>query len=207
MKLLTPKLYCGANCEDLAIGLRAIRDKYPKAQIVATGVSLGGIILTRYLIEQGKNSSIDAAVLVSVPWDLQAGCSSMEISGLNMALNVHLTKSLVTLVKEHEELLKPLEQIKYDEVIGSRNLREFDERFTIKMWGFNSVIDYYNDASNKGKLDRIRIPTLCINAADDMFCPVEGKGCIFSIALCTNGCSIVFNSFSIRAVCQYWNIL
>lgn len=174
MKLLTPKLYCGANCEDLAIGLSKIREKYPKAQIVGTGVSLGGILLSRYLIEEGKNSVVDVAVLISVPWDLEAGCSNMEISGLNMALNVHLTRSLVSLVKEHEDLLKPLSQINYQEVISSRNLREFDQRFTIKMWGFKSVNDYYVDASNKGKLDSIRIPTLCINAADDMFCPVEG---------------------------------
>lgn len=60
-------------------------------------------------------------------------------------------------------------------VIQSKTLREFDERFTTKMWGYKSVKEYYYDASNKGKLNRIKVPTLIITAADDMFAPLESK--------------------------------
>lgn len=173
MKLLTPKLYCAANCEDLVVALQFIKKRYPKAQIVATGISLGGILLSRYLTESGEDSLVDAAVLISVCFDFLQGNDSMERTGLNMALNSHLAKSLVSIVVEQREVLEPLTNINYKEVVASKTLREFDERFTCKMWGYRSTREYYMDASNKGKLGRIKVPTLCITAADDMFAPVE----------------------------------
>ena len=172
MKLLSPKLYCAANCEDLTLALRSIKEQHPDAQIVATGVSLGGILLCRYLTQSGDKSVVDVAILISVCFDFLAGCESMERYGLNYALNQHLTRSLVNLVEQHKSVLQPLKQINYDEVLAANSLREFDQRFTIKMWGYESVEEYYLDSSNKGRMAQIRIPTLCINAADDMFAPL-----------------------------------
>lgn len=45
------------------------------------------------------------------------------------------------------------------------------ELFTCKMWGYQKVEDYYRDASLKDKLHLIKKPTLCLNSADDIFCP------------------------------------
>ncbi|XP_074602783.1 phospholipase ABHD3-like [Brevipalpus obovatus] len=173
MKLLTARLYCAANCEDLECMLRHIKRKYPKAKIVATGVSLGGIVLCRYLVQSRANSLVDAAMLISVCYDLNAGCDSMSRPGLNMALNQHLARSLSRVVQQHAEVLEPLEQINYKEVLKSRTLRDFDERFTIKMWGFRTSAQYYQEASSKEKIGLIRVPTLCVNAADDMFAPIH----------------------------------
>jgi abhydrolase domain-containing protein 1/3 len=157
----------------LIVALEQIKTKYPKAQIVATGVSLGGIVLSRYLIESGEQSLVDTAILISVAWDFAMGSDSMERTGLNMALNQHLVKALVAIVEENKEVLEPVKHINYQEVIQSKTLREFDERFTAKMWGYKSCKEYYYDASNKGKLNRIKVPALIITAADDMFAPLE----------------------------------
>lgn len=173
MKLKTPKLYCGAVADDLRLALQVLRAKYPKAPVVATGVSLGGILLSRYLIEEGANSIVDVAVLISVVWDFEEGCQSMEKYGLNYALNRHLTRALINLVEENKEILQPLKNINYQEVVTAPSMREFDQRFTSKMWGYPSVDEYYKDASNKTKVGAIKIPTLCVNAADDMFAPVQ----------------------------------
>ena len=43
------------------------------------------------------------------------------------------------------------------------------------MWGFETVDDYYREASLKDRLHLIKKPTLCLNAADDMFQPLEGE--------------------------------
>ncbi|KAI1305377.1 Phospholipase ABHD3 [Halotydeus destructor] len=173
MKLLTPKMYCAANCSDVAIVMREIKNKYPRARVVATGVSLGGILLSRYLIEMGQAALVDAAVLMSVCWDFVAGSESMEQTGLNMALNQHLAKSLCSIVNSHKDVLEQLGNVDFKFVMESKTLAEFDERFTSKQWGYKSAKDYYHDASNKGKLNRIKVPAICITAADDMFCPLE----------------------------------
>ncbi|CAG2120888.1 unnamed protein product, partial [Medioppia subpectinata] len=60
MKLLTPRFYCAANYEDLKLALEHIRRQNPDSKIVATGISLGGIVLGRYLIDYGDAALVDA---------------------------------------------------------------------------------------------------------------------------------------------------
>lgn len=173
MKLLTPKLYCASNCNDIKFVIENLKKKYPKSKIVATGLSLGGIVLCRYLIESGENSLVDAAMLISVCFDLIAGFENVSKPGLNKAFNQHLTQTLIEVVKDHKDTLVHLKEINYEEVIKSRTLDEFDDRFTVKMWNYESYQEYYKEASNKGKLNKIKKPTLCINAADDVLVPIS----------------------------------
>lgn len=43
------------------------------------------------------------------------------------------------------------------------------------MFGYKSVDEYYADASPATKIDRVRIPILCLNAADDPFVPFRSE--------------------------------
>ena len=174
MKLLTPRFYCAANYDDLKLALEHIRRYNPDTKIVATGISLGGIVLGRYLIDSGDRALVDAALLISVCWDLLAGADSLEKPGLNYKLNQHLTKSLCGIIEENKNVFERISKVSIEDVLKSKNLREFDQNFTVKMWGFKSVKDYYSQSSHKGKLCCIKRPTLCVNAADDMFAPVCG---------------------------------
>lgn len=172
MKLKTPRLYCATNFDDFEASLKHIKLTHPNSRIVAVGISLGGIVLCRYLAERGHEALVDAAMLVSVCFDFLAGCKSLEEPGFNSTLNLHLTKSLIRLVEENREVLEKSDAgYNIDEVIESKNLRQFDDRFTCKMWKYESCEQYHLDASNKDRLHLIRKPTLCINAADDIFCP------------------------------------
>lgn len=171
MKLKTPRLYCATNYDDLEACLKHIKLTHPNSRMVAVGISLGGIVLCRYLAEKGDDALVDAAMLVSVCFDFEAGCKSLEESGFNSALNLHLTKSLTRLVEENREVLEKSGGYNIDEILESKNLRQFDDRFTHRMWRYESVDQYHRDASNKDRLHLIRKPTLCINAADDIFCP------------------------------------
>ena len=175
MKILTPRLYNASNFDDIKYTLEYLRANNPNAKIVATGISMGGILLARYLIDSGHDSVVDATMLVSVCWELLEGCANFEKPGLNLALNKQLTRSLCSIVENHREMLQQIPVLNIDKVLKSKCLSEFDKRFTIKMWGFESVRDYYSEATSKGKLNYIKRPTLCINAADDMIAPMHSK--------------------------------
>ncbi|CAO1352018.1 unnamed protein product [Diamesa serratosioi] len=52
-------------------------------------------------------------------------------------------------------------------------LKEFDSYFTSKHFGYNDVDCYYSAATLHNKLHKIRVPTLCLSAADDPFQPLD----------------------------------
>ncbi|KAJ6219436.1 hypothetical protein RDWZM_005248 [Blomia tropicalis] len=171
-RLLTPRLYCAANDDDLRSALGHIRQFNPDSKIVAIGISMGGIILARYLISTGSKALVDAAFLVSVCFNFMEVVDSME-RGLNYPLNQLLTKSLINIVLEHWQWFQDLPQFDIDVIRKCRNIREFDEAFTIRMFNFKTSSDYYRESSHKGRISCIKKPTFCINAADDMFAPIE----------------------------------
>ena len=57
----------------------------------------------------------------------------------------------------------------------SRTMREFDSKFTAPMFGLKSAEDYYTQGSPGNKIDRVSIPVLCLNAADDPFVPFDSE--------------------------------
>jgi abhydrolase domain-containing protein 1/3 len=54
-------------------------------------------------------------------------------------------------------------------VLSSKTIKEFDDRFTSRLFGYTDVKDYYNDACLVGKLKLMKIPVLALNAEDDPF--------------------------------------
>ncbi len=54
-------------------------------------------------------------------------------------------------------------------------IREFDERFIVPIFKYEKLEDYYHEAALYYKIDRIGVTTLCLNAADDCFAPLESN--------------------------------
>jgi len=46
------------------------------------------------------------------------------------------------------------------------------------MFGYNSAYEYYKEANLVDKMDKIRIPVLCFNAADD---PGQPLKCMYGV--------------------------
>ncbi|CAO1316499.1 unnamed protein product [Diamesa hyperborea] len=185
--LKTPRLYCAANCEDLSEVVNHVYKNHPNVLIAATGkpnslylyellkISMGGLILGNYLAEHCDEARkiLTAAKIISVPWDVTKGCESIEKPYLNNMLGRHLAGSLCRTVQKYDILVNDEFSWDMKQVLQSKTIREFDSYFTSKHFGYNDVDCYYNAATLHNKLHKIRVPTLCLSAADDPFQPLD----------------------------------
>lgn len=62
----------------------------------------------------------------------------------------------------------------FHEIRRSQSMRALDNHFTSKQFGYKSCDEYYKEACLDAKLQDIKVPTLFLNAADDMFSPSKG---------------------------------
>uniref|UniRef100_A0A1B6EDK0 AB hydrolase-1 domain-containing protein n=1 Tax=Clastoptera arizonana TaxID=38151 RepID=A0A1B6EDK0_9HEMI len=173
--LKTPRTYCAANTEDLAEVVLHVHKLYPNASLAATGISMGGLILGNYLAEQEENARqyLHCAMLISVPWDVFKGSQSIEKPWLNLKLNKHLASGLCRMLANVRDIMEP-GPWDIENVLRSQTVREFDASFTTKQFGYKDVDDYYRHATLHEKIDKIKIPVLCLSAADDPFQPLDG---------------------------------
>ncbi len=84
---------------------------------------------------------------------------------------VVLTKSLLSYLRRHQEVFRDHETVSMDEVLQTRTLQDYDEKITTKLWGYQTVHEYYDEASCKHVLDNIQIPLLVLQALDDPIIP------------------------------------
>uniref|UniRef100_A0A6B2E6U6 Putative alpha/beta hydrolase n=1 Tax=Phlebotomus kandelakii TaxID=1109342 RepID=A0A6B2E6U6_9DIPT len=171
--LKTPRLYCAANCEDLSEVVSHVKRLNPSVKLGATGISMGGLILGNYLATHSDEARhlITAAKIISVPWDVHKGTASIEKPYLNSMLGRHLANSLCNTVSKYEIFQDG--RVDMTKVLQSKTIKEFDANFTSKQFGFKDVDSYYQAATLHNKLHKIKVPLLCLSAADDPFQPLE----------------------------------
>lgn len=211
-QLQSPRTYCAANSDDLAEILDHINHHHTEAPVVATGISLGGMILGNYLASKGESarSRLVGAMLVSTCFDTFEGNRSLELPGLNLMLNRHLAQCLVESIREVRHLFESHRSLRLEEVMTSRTIREFDTTFTAKIFGYSSVEDYYLDAKLSPKLGHIKVATLALNAEDDPFQPgdsiptggAEGSSHV-AILTTRRGGHIGFMEGALPTTCHY----
>lgn len=172
MELRTPRIYCAANFDDIELAIDHVREKNPKSRIIASGFSMGGMVLTRYLAERGEKAKVDAAMLVSANYDLVNGTKNMENGVIHKFVAKIMTKALVdVLLSDKSVLSKTDKPVQWDKLKEATSFRELDKYFTCPMWGYNDPEDYFADATNTDRMPKIKVPTLALNSADDIFSP------------------------------------
>jgi len=124
-------------------------------------------------IEKAARSLV-AAMVLSIPWNVFVGTESLEKPLWNLLLNRHLANCLCNTVDSMRNMLEGDHKWDIDHVMKSKTIREFDARFTALQFGYGTVENYYKAACLHDKLDRIKVPLLCLSAADDPFQPLEG---------------------------------
>lgn len=168
------KTYHSGRSEDLDEVIKHIHAKGIKSKLFIAGYSLGANILLKWLGEQQDKAKIDAACAVSTPFNL-AICADSIDQGFSKIYKHFLLNSLKKRMLEKftpQQLLKKLNMTPRDLLLIS-DFREFDNRITARLNGFESADDYYKQASSIYYLDKITRPALIIHAQDDPFMSAE----------------------------------
>jgi predicted alpha/beta-fold hydrolase len=166
-----PQFYHSGKTDDPEYVINTLRVRYPTRRIGALGFSLGGNVLLKLLGERsdGGRGLLDAAAVISVPYDLAAGCLLLERTPMGRFYAAYFLRSLQAKVRLKNGLLGQL--IDLDEAAAARTIREFDDLVTAPLHGFASASAYYADSSSVEYLDGVRVPTLLLHAEDDPFLP------------------------------------
>ncbi|XP_066912049.1 phospholipase ABHD3-like isoform X1 [Clytia hemisphaerica] len=135
------------------------------------------MIFSNYIAKAGEpRANIKAALIVSAPWDTFQSTISLEQPFNWLLYNRFLVKRLKELITENMQVFEEHTTLPYDinDVLKASSIREFDEAFTAKTFGFASHKEYYTESSLVLKpLEHIKIPMLYLNARDDPFAPIE----------------------------------
>lgn len=150
------------------LNILALREPHTKKGVV--GFSLGGNVLLKWLGENSHQDLVDAAVAVSVPFQLNLvadrmnkGFSRLYRNFLLSNLQRHFMRKLQ--MNPNEVFLQTLK--------SCHCFWTFDEHITAPLSGFDGVHSYYREASSKPYLHKITTPTLALHALDDPFMSPE----------------------------------
>ena len=165
-----PRFYHSGETGDLDDVLSSLIARRPGRSIGLVGYSLGGNVLLKWLGEREDKvpESVQAAVAVSVPFDLAAAAYRVD-HGLSRIYGRIFLRTLkekaLAKARLYPGLLDP------DAVAAIRSFSVFDDRVTAPLHGFANGCDYWTRASATPWLGAIRKPTLLINSFDDPFLP------------------------------------
>lgn len=155
----TARLYHAGATDDIAHVHQWLEDRFPHTPVGFIGISLGGNMLLKYLGENGEALAGRAtgAVTISPPFDLLAGSYVM-----NSGLGLLYTRYLLTPLKQKVRGLAPLiqDKVDLDALDDVDDFREFDDKYTAPLHGFDGADHYYSSQSSKNFIDGIRVPTL-----------------------------------------------
>lgn len=164
-----PRFYHSGDTADFDFMVRTLHARMPGKTIVAFGASLGGNVLLKWLGEHPDQTLVAAAATLSVPYDLGAGARHLELTAAGrFYVNGFLKTLKKKVMREDIASLVDVEKVK-----RARNFYEFDEWATAPLHGFAGAEDYYRRSSSIHFLERIKTPTLSLNAVDDPFIPPD----------------------------------
>ncbi len=163
------RAYHSGDADEIDWMLRQVRSR-TTGKLFATGVSLGGNALLKWLAREGKTAAglLSAVAVMSAPMDLMTAGHRLS-SGINRVYGRHFLRTLRR--KAFEKLARYPDQVKYRRVRAADSLRAFDDAYTAPVHGFRDVVDYWTRASTISEIDRITVPTLIVHARNDPFLP------------------------------------
>ena len=199
--------YHSGDTGDLAEVVARLRDREPHGSLFVVGYSLGGNVLLKWLGESAASGAVDAAVAVSVPFELDQVADRLE-RGFSQLYKWRLLRDLrEKLVTKYRRRDCPLD---LDRALRERSFRGFDDAVTAPLHGFNGVDDYYARASCRQYRATIAVATLILHAVDDPFMTASviphprELSALTEIEICDHGGHVGFVQGSAPWSLSYW---
>eukprot|EP00164_Ancoracysta_twista_P007485 GFYU01010630.1.p1 GENE.GFYU01010630.1~~GFYU01010630.1.p1 ORF type:complete len:407 (+),score=79.63 GFYU01010630.1:110-1330(+) len=166
--LTVPMGYNAAFTADAHRVVDYVKSRHPRSSLFAIGVSLGSLILTKYIAECGDRCPLTAGVSISNPFCMATAMENLE-KGINRKLNTVLASRLKDFTVKYRGTLEQHPDIDVDHILQSQTIRELEQRSVCPMYGYQDEFEYYQDGSSVNYIPSIRIPYMFLNAQDDPF--------------------------------------
>ena len=165
---LTPTLYHSGLSADVEAVMRYFVAMHSLTSISLIGYSMGGNLVLKLAGDLGASAppALRSVIGVSPAIDLGPSADALH-HPWNRGYEMKFIRNLLARYRRKVALFPHA----YDpaRADGIRSIREFDDRITAFYSGFTSADDYYHRAAAARVLDRITVPSLLLNAADDPF--------------------------------------
>jgi predicted alpha/beta-fold hydrolase len=149
--------------------LRQVRTK-TAAPLFVCGYSLGGNIALKLAGELGDAAQdlLTGVCAVSVPIDLAASSAALE-RPINYLYRDRFVARLKDRIRRRH--VQSPEMYTLEHLPKIRTITNFDDYYTARLFGFGTAANYFKTQSSNQFLERIRIPTLVVQAKDDPMVP------------------------------------
>lgn len=159
--------HSGDTC-DLNDLIQALVAREPTTKKALVGVSMGGNVTLKWLGENPLQTSIHAAIAISVPFQLGPVADRVN-QGLSRIYQAHLLKRIRQMFLRKLAKHGDSPTLSRSDIDSARCFWTFDENITARLNGFSNVHAYYREASSRQFLTSITTPTLLIHSLDDPF--------------------------------------
>lgn len=169
---LSPGLYNSGLTHDPALVIRELIDRDGLPAIAVAGYSLGGNLALKLAGEyaDAPPPQVKAIAAVSPIVEIDRCVDALE-RRQNLMYEWNFVRHLKQRMRRKAQFHP--NGFPMDRLGEVKTVRSFDEVFTAPHFGFDGASDYYYRQSAMRVIDRIRLPTLIITAADDPFVPPE----------------------------------
>jgi hypothetical protein len=169
-ELLTPTLYNSGMSADYQCVFEELAGVDGIKQVFLAGYSMGGNLVTKMAGEYGENvpEALRGVCAVCPALDL-ASCADALDFPQNYLYQRRFVKGLLARYA-HKAKLFP-DRYSRNGFPPIRTVREFDDAITAPCFGYRDAADYYENASAKNVVRKVRVPLLMITAQDDPFVP------------------------------------
>ena len=157
--------------KDFKATMDQLRKKEKDVKLFGVGHSYGANLLVNYLGSFEDNGFV-GGVSIANPWNLMLGENKMRRTVVDRVMTDFLQKTANRSSKSLADATRF--NLNLEDLLSFKHVRDFDRNFTIKVYGYETVNDYYWAISSCRKIKSIKVPLLLLNAEDDPV--VEAKG-------------------------------
>jgi predicted alpha/beta-fold hydrolase len=169
---LSRGLYHSGLTHDPLFVMRELIESDGLPAIAFAGYSLGGNVALKLAGDLGDEAppQLVAVSAVSPTMDLAVCVRALERRA-NYPYQWNFVRNLKSRMRRKAALFP--QDFSVDPLGRIWTVRQFDEAYTARYYGFADAADYYHRASAMRAIDRIRVPTLILTAENDPFVPPD----------------------------------